>query len=226
MVTILEIQEKPFQEGTARLKLDAQASLADILEHPQCPVFLQNTLRGKLTWQKRSEYDVSKTLAAPGLAPQWVGALLAWGTWAALEDGTEQPLAELLAAGRKSKEITALYLPLNVPGRNWADARTGSSASDFPIVWAMAVIDTENGAIKDARLALSGVWNQSVALANAANLMTGKSLSEAIIQQIVDAVEGEVQPKGDYRGGVEYRKAMAGVMTRRTLQACMEGESA
>jgi CO/xanthine dehydrogenase FAD-binding subunit len=39
-------------------------------------------------------------------------------------------------------------------------------------------------------------------------------------------VQAEVTPKGDYRGGAEYRKAMAGVMTRRALQQCMEGEDA
>ncbi len=226
MVTILEVQDKPFQEGASRLKLDAQARLADVLAHPNCPVFLQCTLRGKLTWQKRSEYNIAKTLSAPGLAPQWVGALLAWGAWAVFDDGSEQLLAELLAAGRKPKEITALYLPMDVPGRNWAEARTGSSVEDYPIVWAMAVVDSGSGTVKNARLALSGVWNQSVTLAEAANLLTGQPLSKAVIRQTAEAVEQEVQPKGDYRGGVEYRKTMAGVMTRRALQACLEGESA
>jgi CO/xanthine dehydrogenase FAD-binding subunit len=226
MEMYVEVQDSPYQEGKKRLKLAAQATLDVVLTHPECPVFLQSALRGKLSWQKRNEFTVEKTLLAPGMAPQWVGALLAWGGWVVFADGSEQPLADLLGSARKPNDISALHLPLDVPGREWAEARTGSTPADFPIVWAMAVVDQHGSVIKNARLALTGVWSQSVALAKSAELLAGKPLGEDAIQQIAAAVEAEVSPKGDYRGSAEYRKAMAGVMTRRALQQCQEGEDA
>ena len=226
METYVEVQDTPYQQGARKLKLDVSASLETVLTHPECPLFLQGALRGKVTWQKRNEYSVKKTLLAPGLAPQWVGALLAWGAWVVFDDGSEQLLAELMESARKPNNLTALYLPLDVPGRCWAEARTGSTPADFPIVWAMAVVDLDGGVAKEARLALTGTWRQSVTLAKSVDLLLSKPLDEESIQQAAAAVEREVSPTEDYRGSVEYRAAMAGSMTHRALQSCKEGAEA
>jgi carbon-monoxide dehydrogenase medium subunit len=142
------------------------------------------------------------------------------------EDGNEQPLTELMDSARKPSNIVALSLPLDVQGRCWAEARTGETPEDFPIVWAMAVVDMEGDTVKNACVALTGTSNKSVSLAEAASQLGGKPLDAESIDQTAALVEKEVSPKGDYRGSVEYRSAMAGVMTRRALQACKEGEIA
>jgi CO/xanthine dehydrogenase FAD-binding subunit len=38
---------------------------------------------------------------------------------------------------------------------------------------------------------------------------------------VANAIEGEVAPEGDFRGSEEYRRAMAGVLTRRALEQCL-----
>ena len=226
METFVEVQNTPYLQGASRLNLNPRASLDEALADPACPNFLQQALQDKVVWQKRNEFHVGQSLQSLGLAPQWVGALLAWGARVTLEDGSEHPLVELLETARKPGDIAQVSLPLDVPGRCWAAARTGDTPKDFPIVWAMAVIDLDDGLVKDARLALTGAWQKSVALTEAAEGLVGKPLDEENIQTVSAAVEKEVTPKGDYRGSVEYRSAMAGVMTRRALTACMEGENA
>jgi CO/xanthine dehydrogenase FAD-binding subunit len=223
MEAVVEILDGPYHEGTKRLKLNTQAKLDEVLTHPQCPVFLHSVLFGKVTWQMRSEFNVGRTLAAPGLAPQWVGALLAWGARVDLEDGRGILLAE---APGQAGSAGSLSLPLEVPGRLWAEARTGSTPNDFPIVWALVVLDVVDGIVQNARIALTGAWRQSVALAESAELLVGKKLDAETIQQVAAAVAKEAAPVGDYRGGEEYRKDMAGVMTRRALETCLEGVEA
>jgi CO/xanthine dehydrogenase FAD-binding subunit len=45
------------------------------------------------------------------------------------------------------------------------------------------------------------------------------------IRAVATAVEDEVEPEGDFRGSEEYRRAMAGVLTRRALEQCLEKET-
>ena len=191
MGTVFKISEIPYRNGTKQLLLDVAATLDEVLTHPDCPAFLVNSLSGKTTWQKRSEFSVAKMLAAPGMAPQFVGALLAWGAIGILEDGSEQPLEQLLAPAASHSRIQALALAADPPGRIWAEARTGSTPADTPIVWAMAVLDMADGLVHNARIALSGVATQNVALANSANLLINRPLDDGSINQVAAAVAEE-----------------------------------
>ncbi len=226
MESMFEVTDIPYRNGTSRLVLQTGAVLDEVLINPMCPVFLHSVIYGKVTWQKRSEFSIDHILGVPGLAPQFMGALLAWGTGCTLDDGSEQPLEVLLAEPGGHNRIRSLVLPLDIPGREWAEARTGSTPNDWPIVWVMAVIDQQAGMIQNARIALSGVWAQSVALAKSAAALAGSPLNETTLTRASESVMAEAAPREDYRGSAEYRKSMAGVMTRRALQACLEGAAA
>jgi CO/xanthine dehydrogenase FAD-binding subunit len=220
---LIKLNDQPYQEGEKSLWLDIQATLDNVFQYSDCPELLLCGLKGKITWQKRNEYSIEKSLAIPGLAPQWVGALLASGAHAIYEDGHEASLEELFKTGRRPRMLTAVQVPLDVPGRLWGEARTGTSPADFPIVWALAVVDMSDGVVQQARLALTGVWTQNIALAEAASRLTGNPLNAEWIGKTAAAVEEEVNPQGDYRGSAEYRRAMSGVMTRRALEKCNQG---
>jgi len=220
---LIKINDQPYQEGKKSLRLDAQATLDAVFQCSDCPETLLSGLRGKITWQKRNEYNIEKTLTIPRLAPQWIGALLASGARAIFEEGHETLLEDLFKSGRKPRRLAAIQVPLDVPGRLWGEARTGTSPADYPIVWALAVVDIAGGVVRQARLALTGVWTQSVALAESASKLAGNLLNDEWIGKIAAAVDEEVNPQGDYRGSAEYRREMAGLMTRRALEKCNQG---
>jgi CO/xanthine dehydrogenase FAD-binding subunit len=85
-------------------------------------------------------------------------------------------------------------------------------------------VETDGGAVCEARVALTGVWPEPVRLAEAPSQLVGAPLDEARIRAVATAVEGEVAPKGDFRGSEAYRRAMAGVLTRRALEQCLRQE--
>jgi CO/xanthine dehydrogenase FAD-binding subunit len=138
------------------------------------------------------------------------------------KDGSVVRSVEELLEARRSVSIARLHVP--VTGLNWGEDHIGRTPADEPIVAAVAAVDMTNGTVSQARVALSGVWARPVGLVKAATKLVGKPLTQDQIQAVAADVAGEVEPVGDFRGSEEYRRAMAVVLTRRTLEQCMRKE--
>ncbi len=204
----------PLQETWS---IEADASLQSVLDDAGCPSLLRRALTGALSWQTRNETSVRRALTAPRIAPQWVAALLALGATVTVkgDDGpTEVPLAKM-----GSSRPHALHV--GPGGVKWGAAHVGRTPADTPIVAAVAGVEVAGGVVQQARVALTGVWPEPVRLAEAPAQLVGRPLDETSIQAVAGAVEKEVAPQGDFRGSEEYRRAMAGVLTRRALEACL-----
>ena len=214
--------------------IDPNAPLQSVLDNPECPPLLRQALTGAISWQTRNETPVRKALTSPRTAPQWVAALLALGATVTVEgDGgaKEMPLETLLRQEKK-KKVTTLHIPPLFPppmggsegGRRWGEARVARTPADEPIVAAVAVVEVDGDIVRQARVALIGVWPEPVRLAQAAAQLVGRPLDEANIRAVAEGVKKEVAPRGDFRGSEEYRRAMAGVLTRRALEQCSQSE--
>ena len=206
----------------------ADAPLQSVLDAPECSPLLRQALTGAMSWQTRNETPVRKALTSPRIAPQWVAALLALGATVSAErgEGTEEiPLEALLYQGGKGR-ATTLHVPPGGPDRRWGEARVARTPADEPIVAVVAVVavEADNLTVRQARIALTGVWPKSVRLAEAASYLAGRSLDETSRQAVVEGVEKEIAPKGDFLGSEEYRRAMAGVLTHRALEQCLRQE--
>jgi len=208
--------------------VEPEASLQSVLDDPACPGLLRRALTGVHSWQVRNETHVERTLRASQLMPQWIAALLALGATITVDGGDDEEEVALVKLVRRETtgDITALHVPLSGPAMRWGEAHVARTPSDDPIVAAFAVVEAEDGAVAAARIALTGVWSEPVRLAEAANGLVGEALSEEAIREVAAAVEKGVEPVEDYLGSEAYRRAMAGVLTRRALEACLEQEGA
>lgn len=199
-----------------------QTTLQDVYEATDSPDLLRQTLSGSISWQKRNGTTAAEAVYSPNLAPQWVAALLALGARAEFPDGEGMLNDFLHRTGLHHNHLQAVLVPLNVPGRVWGELHVGRTPTDDPILSAIAVVDLGEAVVRRARLALTGVWREQAQLAEAADLLVGQPLNHATIGRVKDVVEEEVSPQDDFRGTAVYRRAMAGVLTRRALMACME----
>jgi CO/xanthine dehydrogenase FAD-binding subunit len=204
--------------------LDANVSLQAALDSPGCPQPVCQALTGALTWQERNRREVRRALASPRVAPQWSAALLALGATITLEgkDGSSEMLLETFLASRPQGEIRSLHV--RTKGLRWGEAHVGRTPADEPIVAAVAAVEMDNGQVGQARVVLTGVWPEAARLAQAPAQLVGGPLDKERIQAVATAVEQEVTPEGDFRGSEEYRRAMAGVLTRRALEQCLGQE--
>lgn len=214
------------QMEEATWRVSADTSLQAVLDDPACPPLLAHVLGTVHSWQVRNETTVGRTLRASQLMPQWLAALLTLAATVTVEydDDAEVVKLEDLVRGRVEGTPTFLQAP-HRGGSHWGEARVARTPSDDPIVAAMAVVRFAAGVVEDARVALTGVSSQPVWLADAVDRLLGRALDLEQIEVAASAVADEVQPQGDYLGSEEYRRAMAGVLTRRALESCLEQEA-
>lgn len=230
------------QEGDV-WTIDPDATLQSLLDDSACPGLLRRALTGIPSWQVRSETIVGKTLRASSLMPQWLAALLALGAVVTVQrEENPQPRPERAPArrsesaegsverdlpleaflnGKVKGEVTGLHIPTGGSSAiRWGEEHVARTPADEPIVAAFATVKMKAGLVTEARLALTGVWPQPVRLAEASGRLVGGPLSQDRITAVATAVEEAVEPQGDYRGSAAYRRAMAGVVARRALEAC------
>ena len=215
--------------------VDADALLQSVLDRPDAPPLLRQALSGVLSWQTRNETPVRRTLTSPRLAPQWVAALLVQGATVTIEAeaGPSDVPLELLPEHRGEGAVAALHVPPGGPGRWWGEAHVARTPADEPIVAAFAVVDVsgpstssgQGGVVLQARVALTGAWPEPARLAQAPAALAGGPLDAERIRGVAAALEQEVVPPGDFLGSEEYRRAMAGVLARRALEACLHQEA-
>ena len=210
--------------GEQTWNLEGGTTLQAVLDRPDCPPLFHRVLTGPLSWQARNEITVRRALTAPQVAPLWVAALLALGATVVLEgEGEQEATLEALLGREVRGKVTALRVQPARPGLRWGEARVARTPADDPIVAAVAVVDMEGDAVRQARVALTGAWPEPVRLAQAPARLVGGPLDQDRIREVAAAVEEEVAPKGNFLGSETYRRAMAGVLTRRALEQCLEG---
>lgn len=200
-------------------RMAASSDLDSIYASGRLPDVLRGTLEGAFSWQRRNETTLERTLNMPGLAPQWVAGLLAGGALAQVE-GKSLPLAEVFQNAAK-QEIEAVDVP--VDGLHWGVAQVARTPVDEPIVFAIAAVRMAQGVVMQAKAVLTGVWQVSVGEAEAVNALAGGPLNLERIAEVSALVADEVSPKANYLGSVEYRRAMAVVLTRKALEMCLDG---
>jgi CO/xanthine dehydrogenase FAD-binding subunit len=143
-------------------------------------------------------------------------------------------LADFLAM-REHLLMMALVTKIAVPMTNpRASLQTvARTPSDKPIVSVVASarieilrgVYTEQGeraqndkVARDVRIVLGGVGKIAVRASESEQMLEGQSLNDALIEKAGALATEGLSPRGDFRGSVEYRKAMAIVLTRRALK--------
>jgi len=75
---------------------------------------------------------------------------------------------------------------------------------------------------KEARIALSAVAPTPWRARKAEAILSGKILTADILEQASQQAAAEAQPISDIRGSAEYRRHLVQVLTRRTLESCLQ----
>jgi carbon-monoxide dehydrogenase medium subunit len=131
------------------------------------------------------------------------------------------PFPEFYAKGRDSLKKGELVLevvltPAQTGG--WALERVARTRRDEAIVATAAVVEIKNGKAGRVALALAGANPQPLRLAEVEKKLTGKAFTVKNLRAAAEAAMKQAEPVGDFRGGADYRRAMAGLMTRRALE--------
>jgi carbon-monoxide dehydrogenase medium subunit len=131
-----------------------------------------------------------------------------------LEDFYVGPFTTAVADGEL---LTEIRLPLR-PGAGSAHEKVERRAGDWAVAAASAAVRVEGGTIADAGVALSAVGPTTIQVARAEELLRGKAPSEELFAQAGEIASEDCMPVPDGRGPVDYKRHLAGVLTKRALR--------
>jgi carbon-monoxide dehydrogenase medium subunit len=117
-----------------------------------------------------------------------------------------------------------LIAAVRVPRRT--HARTGTSwievarrQGDLPVCGAGAVVALDDaGAIASARIALCGVGDRPVRASAVEEALRGADATDDAIAAAAERAAGDLDPPSDVHGSAAYRRHLAVVVTRRSVQ--------
>ena len=103
-------------------------------------------------------------------------------------------------------------------GAGSAHEKVERRAGDWAVAAASAALWIEDGTIADAGVALSAVGPTTVHVTRAEELLRGKAASEELFAEAGAIASEDCTPFPDGRGPVDYKRHLAGVLTKRALR--------
>jgi carbon-monoxide dehydrogenase medium subunit len=113
--------------------------------------------------------------------------------------------------------LTEVRLPLRRGGGS-AHEKVERRAGDFAIAAVSVALWIDGGRIADAGIALAAVGPTTVHAARAEELLRGKAPSDELIEEAGAIASEDCSPIPDGRGPVDYKRHLAGVLTKRALR--------
>jgi carbon-monoxide dehydrogenase medium subunit len=104
------------------------------------------------------------------------------------------------------------------PGAGSAHEKVERRAGDWAIAAASAAVWLDGNTIADAGIALSAVGMTTVDVTRAEELLRGEVPSDALFAQAGKVASEDCSPIPDSRGPVDYKRHLAGVLTKRALR--------
>lgn len=115
--------------------------------------------------------------------------------------------------------LTHAHIPLPKGRWSWGFSEFARKAGDFAVVASAAIIETEDGLVKRASIALAGGGPTPLRAAEAEQLLEGVALDDdRSLLQAAEAVAEFSQPTGDIHGTADFRRRLVQVQTARALQ--------
>ena len=126
-------------------------------------------------------------------------------------------LGPYMTAVKDGELLTEVRLPLKHGGGS-AHEKVERRAGDWAIAAASTAVWVDGGRIVDAGVALSAVGPTTVHITRAEELLRGASPSDELFEQAGEIASADCSPLADGRGPVDYKRHLAGVLTKRALR--------
>jgi aerobic carbon-monoxide dehydrogenase medium subunit len=116
--------------------------------------------------------------------------------------------------------LTEVRLPLRAGGvvSGSAHEKVERRAGDFAIAAASAAVWLDGDTISDAGIALSAVGPTTVEVTRAEEMLRGQVPSDDLFEKAGEIAAEDCAPMSDGRGPADYKRHLAGVLTKRALR--------
>ncbi len=122
---------------------------------------------------------------------------------------------------REDEVLTGIRIPLAPAGQGQSYHKLKRKVGDYATAAAAVALTLDGGTCSQAAVALTNLAMTPLHAEAAGQALVGTPCDGAAIDQAVAAAVAITDPAADLRGPVDYRKHVAGVMTRRAIQTAL-----
>jgi CO/xanthine dehydrogenase FAD-binding subunit len=115
--------------------------------------------------------------------------------------------------------VTRIVFPKLPPATGWGFAEVARRSGDFALAAVAATLTLHDGAIGQARIAMTGVDETARRAPEGEALLTGRALTAELADAAIAAVRATVTPSTDLHASADYRRHLVGVLAGRALTA-------
>jgi len=131
-------------------------------------------------------------------------------------------LGVFTTALRAGEILTDIRFPVWPPNRRHGFAEFARRHGDFAIVGVAATIDVAaDGAVGDARIVVFGAGDTPRRAREAEAALAGSHPDTGALQRAAALAANHVDPPSDHHASAEYRRELAGTLTRRVLEQAL-----
>jgi CO/xanthine dehydrogenase FAD-binding subunit len=113
--------------------------------------------------------------------------------------------------------VVRITFPKLPPTTGWGFTEVSRRSGDFALAAAAATLTLRDGAIGEARIALTGIDETAKRASEAEALLVGRKLTPDLIDAAIAAVREGVNPPTDLHSSGNYRRHLVGVLAGRAL---------
>jgi carbon-monoxide dehydrogenase medium subunit len=118
--------------------------------------------------------------------------------------------------------MTGIRIPIPPPGTGYCYAKLKRKTGDFATAAAAVTLRLAGGNVEHARIALTNVGDTVIRALDAERALIGKPFDARALDEAARLAMAACNPVADLRGDADYKRAMAGEMTRRALNTAFE----
>ena len=118
--------------------------------------------------------------------------------------------------------LTEIHVPKLPPQTGWGFDEVARRAGDFALAAVAATVSVSGGAMKEARIALTGVGQTPVRASEAEALLVEQKLEAKLMARVIEAVRAAIKPETDLHASSDYRRQLAGTLVGRALAAALQ----
>ena len=129
--------------------------------------------------------------------------------------------AAYFTALKEDEVLTEIRIPTPPLGHGYAYAKMKRKVGDYATAAAAVLLTLDGGTCKTAAIALTNVGQTPLFAEAAGQALVGTGVDDAAIDAAVAAAVEITDPVDDMRGPPDFRRHVAGVMTRRAIQTAL-----
>jgi carbon-monoxide dehydrogenase medium subunit len=114
--------------------------------------------------------------------------------------------------------LAAIEITPPPEGSGYAYRKLKRKSGDWATAASAVVLRLSGGIVEHVAIGLTNVAPTAIRASRAESLLKGQPVTPALLQEVAMAVRSACEPSEDLRGDADYKRAMAGEMTKRAIE--------